>query len=242
MGIELGVDRLAFYSKAFGLGSETHINLASENRGLIPTTAWKKRHIGTFWQKGETLSVAIGQGYNLTTPLQMAMLIAAVGNNGQRLKPALVKNIKTAGERLVYESKPEVAGYLPVSPVNLKIIQEGLWRVVNHPKGTAYKSKIRELEMAGKTGTAQVVGRKKDAAIDEENIADHLKPHAWFVSYAPYTDPQIAVSVIVEHGEHGSSTAAPIASELTRLYLLEDGSRKDMITARMKKISDFLVE
>jgi penicillin-binding protein 2 len=242
MGIELGVDRLAFYSKAFGLGSETQINLASENKGLIPTEAWKKRHIGAFWQKGETLSVAIGQGYNLTTPLQMAMLIAAVGNNGQRLKPALIKNIKTAGGMLVYESKPEAVGYLPVSPVNLKIIQEGLWQVVNHPKGTAYKSRIRELEMAGKTGTAQVVGRKKNTAVDEENLADHLKPHAWFVSYAPYVDPQIAVSVIVEHGEHGSSAAAPIASELTRLYLLEGGRKKEMITAGMKKMSDFLVE
>ena len=93
--------------------------------------------------------------------------------------------------------------------------------------------------MAGKTGTAQVVGRKKGAAVDEEEIADHLKPHAWFVSYAPYEDPQIAISVIVEHGEHGSSAAAPIASELTRLYLLkEDGRKKEMITAKMKKISN----
>ena len=239
VGIELGVDRLAFYAKAFGLGSETHINLASENKGLIPTEAWKKRHIGVSWQKGETLSVAIGQGYNLTTPLQMAMLMAAVGNNGLRLKPTLVKSIKTAGGKVVYESKPEVAGSLPVSPVNLKIIQEGLWQVVNHYKGTAYKSKIKELDMAGKTGTAQVVGRKKGAAVDEEEIADHLKPHAWFVSYAPYEDPQIAISVIVEHGEHGSSAAAPIASELTRLYLLkEDGRKKEMITAKMKKISN----
>ena len=242
MGIELGVDRLAFYAKAFGLGSETHIDLASENKGLIPTEAWKKRHIGVSWQKGETLSVAIGQGYNLTTPLQMAMLIAAVGNNGLRLKPTLIKNIKTANGKVIHESKPEFAGFLPISPVNLKIIQEGLWQVVNHHRGTAYKSKIRELDMAGKTGTAQVVGRKKDATVDEEEMADHLKPHAWFVSYAPYDDPQIAISVIVEHGEHGSSAAAPIASELTRLYLLGDGRKKEMITANVKKISNSLVE
>jgi penicillin-binding protein 2 len=221
VGIELGVDRLAWYARAFGLGSDTQIDLASEGRGLIPTAEWKKRRFGVPWQKGETLSVAIGQGYDLATPLQMAMLIAAVANNGKRLKPSLVKSMRTADGEVVFESKLEKAGYLPISPENLKIVQEGLWQVVNDVKGTAFSYRIKEFDMAGKTGTAQVVGRKKDSPVDEKDMADHFKPHAWFVAYAPYDDPKIAIAVMVEHGEHGSSAAAPIASELTRSYLLE---------------------
>ncbi|MGD9209569.1 MAG: penicillin-binding protein 2 [Desulfobacteraceae bacterium] len=239
VGIELGVDRLAWYARACGLGSKTGIDLASEDKGLIPTAAWKKDRIGGSWLKGETLSVAIGQGYNLTTPLQLAMLTAAVGNNGQRLKPLLIKSIKTAGGQTVFESKPESAGYLPVSKKNLKIVQDGLWMVVNDRKGTAYKSKIKGIAMAGKTGTAQVVGRKRDAILDENEIAEHLKPHAWFVSYAPYENPQIAIAVIVEHGEHGSSAAAPIASELSRLYLTEeDKNTEDWTVTKFNKPSN----
>lgn len=233
VGIELGVDRLAWYARACGLGSKTGIDLASEAKGLIPTAGWKKRRIGTSWQKGETLSVAIGQGYNLTTPLQMAMLTAAVANNGRRLKPILVKDIKTADGHVVFESKPEIVGTLPVSPENLKIVQEGLWMVVNAQRGTAYKSRIKGVEMAGKTGTAQVVGRKRDAPVDEEDLADHFKPHAWFVSYAPYENPRIATAVMVEHGEHGSSAAAPISSELTRIYLFGDRGAEQLTTAEL---------
>ena len=227
MGIELGVDRLAWYARAFGLGSETQIDLASEGKGLIPTAAWKKHRFGVPWQKGETLSVAIGQGYDLATPLQMTMLIAAVANNGKRLRPSLVKGIRTADGHIVFESKPEKAGYLPISPENLKIVQEGLWQVVNDVKGTAFRYRIKEFDMAGKTGTAQVIGRKKDSQDNEKEMAEHLKPHAWFVAYAPYDDPKIAVAVMVEHGEHGSSAAAPIASELTRSYLLGDEEKED---------------
>lgn len=222
VGTELGVDRLAWYARACGLGGLTGIDLASESKGLVPTATWKKSRFGVAWQKGETLSIAIGQGYNLATPLQLAMLIAAVGNGGQRLKPVLVKNIKTAAGETVYESKPAKAGILPVSPENLKIVQEGLWMVVNERKGTAYNYRIDGVTLAGKTGTAQVVGRKRDTPVDEEDLADHLKPHAWFVSYAPYEKPRIAIAVMVEHGEHGSSAAAPIASELIRLYILGD--------------------
>ena len=234
MGIELGVDRLAWYARAFGLGSDTQIDLASEGRGLIPTAAWKQRRFGVPWQKGETLSVAIGQGYDLATPLQMAMLIAAVANNGKRLKPNLVKSMRTADGTVVFESKPEKAGILPISPENLKIVREGLRQVVNDVKGTAFRYRIKEFDMAGKTGTAQVVGRKKDSLVDEKDMADHLKPHAWFVAYAPFDDPKIAIAVMVEHGEHGSSAAAPIASELTRSYLLGAENKKDRIDTMHK--------
>ncbi|MDJ0784334.1 MAG: penicillin-binding protein 2 [Desulfosarcinaceae bacterium] len=220
VGTELGIDRLAWYAKACGLGSPTGVGLYPEGRGLVPTAAWKKKRVGVSWQRGETLSVAIGQGYNLTTPIQLAMLTAAVANGGDRLQPSLVKSIKTAEGHLVTQAQRKLVGHLPVNPTNLDLVKHGLWTVVNHTKGTAYKARIEGLEMCGKTGTAQVIGRKPGVNISEEDLAQHLKPHAWFVGYAPAIDPKIAVAVIVENGEHGSSAAAPVVSAVIRHYLL----------------------
>jgi len=152
--------------------------LDHEAAGLIPTSAWKKRRTGISWQRGETLSVAIGQGYNLVTPLQMVVLTSAVANGGIRYKPLILKEIKTA---------------------------EG-----------------DGIDVSGKTGTVQLVKRKDDADESETDIPDHLKAHAWFVSYAPSVDPKIAVAVMVEHGEHGSSAAAPIARDIIKTYLKKD--------------------
>jgi penicillin-binding protein 2 len=219
VGIELGVDRLAWYARACGLGAPTGVDLNPESSGLIPSSAWKQKRIGVPWQKGETLSIAIGQGYNLTTPIQMAALVAAIGNQGVRFKPAILKTIKTAEGRVIYESQPQVAGRLPASAKTLEIVRDGLWQVVNDRKGTGYQSRLKGIDMAGKTGTAQVVGRKKETSMAEEDLADHLKSHAWFVAYAPAQQPRIAVVVMVEHGEHGSSAAAPVASEIIRTYL-----------------------
>jgi penicillin-binding protein 2 len=220
VGIELGIDRLAWYAKACGLGSPTGVGLYPEGRGLMPTAAWKEKRIGVAWQRGETLSVAIGQGYDLATPMQLAMLTAAVANGGARLRPTLVKSIKSADGTIVTQAEPEVIGHLPISPANLALVRQGLWNVVNHHKGTAYKVRIEGLEMCGKTGTAQVVGRKPGVTLSEEELAEHLKPHAWFVGYAPAVDPKIAVAVIIENGEHGSSAAAPVVSTVIRHYLL----------------------
>ncbi|WP_319526645.1 penicillin-binding protein 2 [uncultured Desulfosarcina sp.] len=217
VGQELGVDRLAWYARAFGLGEPTGIDLPHEEGGLIPTAQWKKKRTGISWQKGETLSVVIGQGFNLATPLQMAMVAAAVGNGGTRYRPRIVKSIRTADGQVVYQSSPEVVGRLPVSASTLKIVQEGLFRAVNKPHGTAYASRLESVAMCGKTGTAQVVGRKEEDA-DGDGEGDPIKDHAWFVAYAPRENPVIAVSVIIEHGEHGSSAAAPVAAELIQIY------------------------
>ena len=223
VGQKLGIDRLAWYAKACGLGSPTGINLDQEASGLIPTAAWKKRRTGITWQRGETLSVAIGQGYNLVTPLQMLVLTSAVANDGIRYNPLILKTIETAEGKIISDdslhTKREIAGKLPASRQTLEIVKKGLWEVVNGKKGTARIARIDGIAVSGKTGTAQVVSRKEDEEIDEENRAFHLKPHAWFVAFAPSDDPKIAIAVIVEHGEHGSSTAAPIARELIRTYL-----------------------
>lgn len=218
VGQELGVDRLAWYARAFGLGVPTGLDMDHEGGGLVPTAQWKKKRTGIAWQKGETLSIVIGQGFNLTTPLQMAMVVAAVGNGGTRYRPQIVKTIRTADGKTIYESVPEVAGRLPISEKNLGIVREGLFKTVNDRHGTAWRSRLEGVAMCGKTGTAQVVGRREDDT-DGDGAGDPIKDHAWFVAYAPREDPRIAVAVIVEHGEHGSSTAAPVAAEMIRFYL-----------------------
>lgn len=218
VGQKVGVDRLAWYAGACGLGAKTGIDLDHEAQGLIPTSEWKKKRFGVSWQGGETLSVAIGQGYNLATPLQMAVLTSAVANGGTRLRPVILKRIETADGNVMFENKGEVLGRLPVKKRNLDIVRKGLFQAVNRRSGTAWRSRIESLEFCGKTGTAQVFSRKGNTT-RRGSAPEHLQPHAWFVAYAPAEDPRITISVIVEHGEHGSSMAAPIASHLIRYFL-----------------------
>jgi penicillin-binding protein 2 len=222
VGQKLGIDRLAFYAKACGLGSATGINLDDEAEGLIPTSAWKKQRTGISWQGGETLSVAIGQGYDLSTPLQMLVLTSAFANGGTRYKPLILKSVKTADGDIVIQGKRQVIGRLPAGKKTLSIVKKGLREVVNSPKGTGWIAHIKGIDISGKTGTAQVVGRSNDPHLSEKDMPDHFKAHAWFVSYAPSVDPQIAVAVFVEHGGHGSTAAAPIAREIIRTYLEKD--------------------
>jgi penicillin-binding protein 2 len=222
VGQKLGIDRLAFYAKACGLGSATGISLDDEAKGLIPTSSWKKRRTGVSWQGGETLSVAIGQGYNLSTPLQMLVLTSALANGGTRYKPLILKSVRTADGNILIQSKRQVMGRLPAGKNTLSIVKKGLREVVNSPKGTGWIAHIKGMDISGKTGTAQVVGRDSDSHLSEKDIPDHFKAHAWFVSYAPSVDPQIAVAVFVEHGGHGSTAAAPIAREIIKIYLEKD--------------------
>jgi penicillin-binding protein 2 len=222
VGQNVGIDRLAFYAKACGLGSETGINLDDESAGLVPTAAWKKRRTGIAWQGGETLSVAIGQGYNLSTPLQMLVLTSALANGGTRYKPLILKSVRTVDGHIVIQSKKQVIGGLPAGKKTLEIVKEGLREVVSNPKGTAHIAYIEDVDISGKTGTAQVVGRRNEPNLSEKDMPDQFKPHAWFVAYAPSADPQIAVAVFVEHGGHGSTAAAPIARDIIRTYLEKD--------------------
>ncbi len=222
VGQKLGIDPLAFYAKACGLGSATGINLDDEAEGLIPTSAWKKRRTGISWQGGETLSVAIGQGFDLSTPLQMLVLTSALANGGTRYKPLILKSVKTVDGDIVIQSKRQIIGRLPAGKKTLAIVKKGLWEVVNSPKGTGRIAHIKGIDISGKTGTAQVVGRSNDPHLSEKDIPYHFKDHAWFVSYAPSVNPQIAVAVLVEHGGHGSTAAAPIAREIIRTYLEKD--------------------
>ena len=219
VGLQLGVDRLAWYALGCGLGEPTGIDLDHEASGLIPTAAWKERLFKEDWQRGENLSIAIGQGADLVTPLQVVSLAAAIANGGDRMKPQIIRTIKSAEGKLVYQSRPELLGKLPVSRATLDLVKKGMRAVVAGIHGTAHAyASLPDIEISGKTGTAQVVGHKDDKAADGDNSSQN-KAHAWFVAYAPSDQPRIAVAVIVEHGEHGSSTAAPIAKEIIKAYL-----------------------
>jgi penicillin-binding protein 2 len=219
VGEALGVDTLAKHARALGLGELTGINFPQESKGLIPTKEWKRKRFGESWQGGETLSIAIGQGFDLVTPLQMAVLMATVANGGTRFKPRLVHSIASDPEDETIENQPEVAARLTISDTTLSLVRQGLWDVVNQRTGTAWHSRLQGIEFSGKTGTAQVVGRPPDGVENEDQIKEMHKDHAWFVAYAPSVNPRIAIAVLVEHGEHGSSTAAPIASKMIQTYL-----------------------
>jgi penicillin-binding protein 2 len=238
VGEAVGIDRLAHYASACGLGTLTGIDLGQEAKGLVPTSSWKLKRFGEPWQGGETLSIAIGQGFNLVTPLQMAVMTAAVGNGGIRYKPQLIKKLVSVENTVTFKAQPEVIGRIPVAAETLERIRQGLWSVVNHQKGTAFASRIKDLEYSGKTGTAQVVSRPPDDVVDQEQIDEMLKDHAWFVAYAPAKNPQIAVAVMIEHGEHGSSAAAPIAREVIRTYLKlpEDRVSKALKVATQERV------
>ena len=220
VGEQLGVDALAEYAGGFGLGRPTGVDLDNEVSGLVPTQAWKLRKVGVPWQRGETLSVAIGQGFNLVTPIQMASLVAAVANGGVIYKPLLVERIEdvNTGEVAVIESQD--MGRLPVSDETLERIREGLVAVVDSRRGTGRIADIAGVSVAGKTGTAQVVamGERPDTD-EEEKTPFRFRDHAWFVAFAPVEAPRIAVAVLVEHGGHGGSTAGPIAREMMETYL-----------------------
>lgn len=219
VGLKLGIDRLAWHAKACGLGTRTGIRLDREKSGLIPTAAWKKRRYGIPWQQGETLSVAIGQGYNLVTPLQMAVLTAAVANAGTRYRPMILERIETAEGETVFQGAPEVTGRLSMTPTTLALVRRGLFDVVQGEAGTARRIRTRGINISGKTGTAQIIALKSEEEEEETEVEDRFKDHAWFVAYAPSESPQIAVAVIIEHGEHGSSAAAPIAQDMILAYL-----------------------
>lgn len=210
-----GIDRIAEMAKRLGFGAKTGIDLPSEKGGVIPTRAWKKALTGTPWQQGETLISGIGQGLILTTPLQLAVMTARIGNGGKAVVPRLIRSVDEDGE----EVKP-IFKDIGISKRSLDVVREGMNRVTNARRGTAYRARISEegMEMSGKTGTAQV-RRISKAERETGVLKNHERPwrerdHALFVGYAPSDNPRYAVAVVVEHGGGGSKVAAPIARDL----------------------------
>ena len=219
IGHRLGIDTIAKYAKRLGLGSATGLGLSQEKKGLVPTTQWKLLNRKEPWLLGETIIASIGQGYNLVTPMQQASMITAVANGGTLLKPYLVKRIEEPGGEILKEFFPNIVGQIGVDHKHLEQVRMALRDVVNGARGTAKKSRLKKIIVSGKTGTAQVVRMKSNEELEKSEIIPiKYRDHAWFVAFAPYKKPEIAVAIIVEHGGHGGATAAPIAKTIFKKY------------------------
>ena len=220
IGLETGIDQIASVAKRLGLGTQTGFPFGTERSGLIPTRAWKKKRFGTSWYDGETVISAIGQGFVLTTPLQLATMASALANGGTVWKPQVVQKIVDLEGETEWLLEPEKASETAWPPRHLTPIRKAMESVVNDVGGTAWRSRLDKVRFAGKTGTAQVVRKKSDdeEEVEEEEIPYRFRDHALFVSYAPAENPQIAVAVVVEHGGHGSSAAAPVAKAIYDAY------------------------
>ncbi len=204
VGRRLGIDKIAKHAINFGFSKKTGIELDIERDGVIPSTQWKMENKKLPWFLGETFNAAIGQGYVSVTPIQLAVFASAVANGGTIYKPTLLK-----------DAQPVISGETNVSPETIELIKSGLFGVVNEPGGTAYASRSTLTNIAGKTGTAQVVSMKSGIRY----LSDRFKDHAWFFAFAPFENPEIAVAVLVEHGGHGGSAAAPIAKKAIEEYI-----------------------
>lgn len=220
LATELDIDSLAHYSKLLGLGRKTGIELPRETSGLIPTREWKKKRNGEDWQLGETLSCAIGQSYVLTTPLQLAMAFATIANEGKLMRPQVVKEIFSNNGEIIRKTGPEVVDEMNFDPETYKAIKRGLYEVVNKKGGTAWWYRGRGIRMAGKTGTSQVRSMTSQELFSKcSEMPYDMRHHGLFVAYAPAKNPQVAISVIVEHGCGGSSAAAPVARDVLTTYM-----------------------
>ncbi len=217
MGLRLGIDRIAQYAEAFGLGHRTGIPLAQEKPGLVPSSNWKVRRFGEKWMAGETVSASIGQGYNLATPLQMAVAYVALANGGRVMTPRLVLAREEDG-RTVDEPVADAVNRVHVTEEDLARIRDALAAVVEEPGGTGGRARVPGVRVGGKTGTAQVVRLDHTKDMAEHEIPVRYRDHAWFVSFAPVESPEIVVSVLAEHGGHGGSAAAPIAQKILARY------------------------
>nr|WP_321464909.1 penicillin-binding protein 2 [uncultured Desulfobulbus sp.] len=220
VGQRLGVDRLARYAKMFGLGAKTGVEMEHEKPGIVPSSDWKKKRYGVKWHEGETLSVAIGQGYDLATPLQIALMTSVIANGGTLYKPTVVEQVTDPDGRVVSSFKPEILSRITGQGHNLKLVREGMVEAVNGRRGTGREAKIdaHGIIVGGKTGTAQVVRLAQYKHLKEENIPYEYRDHAWFTCFAPAINPEIVVTVLVEHGLHGGSASAPIAAKILNSY------------------------
>jgi penicillin-binding protein 2 len=219
LGEKLGVDKIAAAAHAFKLGEPLGVELLNERGGLIPTAEWKQKRFGKRWFHGETLSVAIGQGAVVLTPIQLASMTATIANEGTIYRPHLVKRVVDADGKTLNETKSEIIGTASFSKESYRLVKQGMLAVVNEPGGTGGMARLYDVKVAGKTGTSQVV-KLHDS---KTSTPYQFRDHALFVAFAPFDKPEIAVAVVIEHGEHGGGAAAPIAARILRAYF--DGKK-----------------
>jgi len=217
LGAQLGIDTIHKWAARFGLGSRTGIDLDPETPGTIPSVAWKRKTFDQPWYPGETISIAIGQGYLEVTPVQLAVAMAAVGNGGTRWRPYLVEEIEP--REGYYEGRrfePHALGELGVRPSTIRVLKDALWMVVNKDGGTARRARVKDFDVCGKTSTAQI--HRASAGVKPKDLPRDMRDHAWFSGFAPKDDPEIAFCVFIEHGGHGGDTAAPVVQRVVQAY------------------------
>jgi penicillin-binding protein 2 len=222
---DLGIDNIHDFIGQFGFGKKTGIDIDGEVGGLLPSQEWKRRRFAQYplqqkWFTGDTISVGIGQGYNLATPLQLAQAVAVLANGGTIFRPHIVRHIQDSQTNALTSIDAEPIGSVALHAANLTMVREAMVDVTR-PGGTAAVAGAgAAYKFAGKTGTAQVIAMKQNEKYDERRVNERLRDHALFIAYAPAESPQIALAVLVENGGHGSSAAAPIARLLFDYYLL----------------------
>lgn len=217
LGAQLGIDTIHKWADRFGLGSRTGIDLDPETPGTIPSVAWKQKTFGQPWYPGETISIAIGQGYLEVTPVQLAVAMAAVGNGGTRYQPYLVEEIEAReGYHEGLRFGPHKLGELGARPSTIRVLKEALWMVVNKDGGTARRARVEDFDVCGKTSTAQI--HKASVGVKPKDLPREMRDHAWFSGFAPRDNPEIAYCVFIEHGGHGGDTAAPVVRKVLEVY------------------------
>jgi penicillin-binding protein 2 len=218
----LGEERLGYYAELFGMGARTGIDLPGEAPGLVPTVKWKRVNYSESWVTGDTYNMAIGQGFVLATPLQVLNAAAAVANGGTLYRPQIVREVMDGEGNIVRAFAPEVIRRLPVSTENINLVRQGMRAAVAGAGATAWAIDVPGVAVAGKTGTAEFfIDRNKDGIPDRDRDGN-LPTHAWFVTFAPYEDPEIALIVFVFGGGEGSATAVPIANDILNYYFSRD--------------------
>ena len=220
LAVELGIDNIFNYLSNFGFGKKTGIDLHGEVSGLLPSQEWKQKRYKQKWYTGDTVSVGIGQGYSLVTPLQLAHATATLANGGIGHTPHLVREVRnsSSNKSSLQENKPGLD--VKIAPEHLDLVKRAMV-AVTQPGGTAVQAAAgASYAIAGKTGTAQVIGMKQGEKYDASKINERYHDHAWFMAFAPAEQPRIAVVVLAENGGHGGSTAAPIARKVFDYYLL----------------------
>jgi penicillin-binding protein 2 len=229
VGMKVGVDKLALYAKSLGLGEPTGIELENEKGGVVPSTEWKRKRLGQPWHEGETMSISIGQGYDLATPLQICQMTSTLVNGGIRYRPQLIEAVMDADGQIAKGFEPIVDGHALGNAKSLPAIRAGMVAAVNAPHGTASVARSKTILVGAKTGTAQVVKVEQYKHLKEKDIPYKYRDHAWFTCFAPAEKPEIAITVIVEHGLHGATGAGPVAKKLLKEYFKDIGEIKEEV-------------
>jgi penicillin-binding protein 2 len=206
LGKRININTIASHARLLGLGQKTGVDMPGEKEGLVPSSDWKRKVLGQAWFPGETISVAIGQGPLLVTPLQIAAMTACVANRGISIIPKLVKTKEGEVERKKVDLAPDI----------FEKVIEGMWRSVNDG-GTGDEAYQPGFDICGKTGSTQIVSRETAERLAQKG-GEVKKAHSWFTGFAPRTNPQIVVTVLIEYGGMGGQTAAPIAGEIFKMY------------------------